>query len=161
MSERQWRWDHRFLRVAELVATWSKDPSTQVGAVLVRPDLTIASTGFNGFPRGCEDRAEVYAHRPTKYSRVVHAEMNAILQCRDASLAGYTLYVTPPGDTPTCDRCAAHVIQAGIARVVCREYGERGNMDARWRDAWEAAFGLYNEAGVTISHISPVYEPAL
>jgi hypothetical protein len=32
------KWDRRFLGLAAEVAGWSKDPSTQVGAVIVRPD---------------------------------------------------------------------------------------------------------------------------
>jgi deoxycytidylate deaminase len=40
------------MKVAE---GWSKDPSTKVGAVIVRPDLTVASIGYNGFPRGMSD----------------------------------------------------------------------------------------------------------
>jgi len=37
--------------LARLVASWSKDQSTQVGAVIVDQDKRIVSTGFNGFPR--------------------------------------------------------------------------------------------------------------
>lgn len=46
------KWDERFIELARLVATWSKDPSTKVGAVIVRPYRTVASVGFNGFARG-------------------------------------------------------------------------------------------------------------
>lgn len=46
------KWDARFLDLAVFIGDWSKDPSTKVGAVLVRPDRTIAGLGFNGFPRG-------------------------------------------------------------------------------------------------------------
>lgn len=66
------KWDRRFLRLAQEVASWSKDPSTKTGAVIVRPDKTIAAIGYNGFPRGCDDAPELYAHRETKLSRVVH-----------------------------------------------------------------------------------------
>ena len=44
-------WDQRFIALADHIGQWSKDPSTQQGAVIVRPDKTIAATGFNGFPR--------------------------------------------------------------------------------------------------------------
>jgi dCMP deaminase len=49
------KWDARFLDLARHVATWSRDPSTQTGAVIVRPNRTIASVGYNGFPRDCND----------------------------------------------------------------------------------------------------------
>lgn len=54
------KWDSRFMDLARLVAGWSKDPSTQVGAVIVDPDKRIVSTGFNGFPR-CVNDAPVFA----------------------------------------------------------------------------------------------------
>ena len=41
------KWNVRFLDLARFIAAWSKDPSTKVGAVLVRPDRTIAAVGFN------------------------------------------------------------------------------------------------------------------
>ena len=40
--------------MAKLVASWSKDPSTQVGAIAVRNRNVIAQ-GYNGFPRGTDD----------------------------------------------------------------------------------------------------------
>ena len=96
------KWDGRFLDLATFIAEWSKDPSTKVGAALVRPDRTIAAVGFNGFPRGVLDHVERYEDRPTKYEMVVHAELNALLSSRE-SLEGYTIYVAPlppPGTPP-------------------------------------------------------------
>ena len=136
-------WDERFLDLATHVAGWSKDPSTQVGAVITRPDRTIASLGYNGFPRGADDSPELYADRTIKYARVVHAEMNAILHAREP-MHGYTLYLTHP----TCSTCAGCVIQTGIERIVCRH--SQGFL-ARWGDAWKVALQMYSEAGVTVS----------
>ena len=145
------KWDTRFLDLAALVATWSKDPSTQCGAVIVRPDRTIASLGFNGFPRGCDDSPELYADRDAKYARVIHAEINAITQCATRP-AGHTLYVWPPSlHGPTCDRCACVVIQSGIARVVYK-LATSGFSD-RWREPYERAMQMYREAGVSIKAI--------
>ena len=39
------KWHHRFQDLAHHFATWSKDPSTQVGAVIVSPDRVILGTG--------------------------------------------------------------------------------------------------------------------
>jgi len=44
------KWDERYLALAAEVATWSKDPSTQVGAVTVGSKKEVLSQGFNGFP---------------------------------------------------------------------------------------------------------------
>ena len=52
------KWDHRFIELAKHISEWSKDPSTKVGCVVVGDDREIRSTGFNGFPRGIEDKLE-------------------------------------------------------------------------------------------------------
>ena len=128
------KWDDRFLSVAAIVASWSKDPSTKAGCVLVRPDKSIASLGYNGFPMGCSDSTEKYEDRETKYARVIHAEMNALMFCRDPiPLVGFTLYTT----APSCPRCAAHMIQAGIRRFVWwdvdNETYKRWDLDRTYR----------------------------
>jgi dCMP deaminase len=41
--------------VAKLSAQRSKDPGTQVGCCIATPDNRIASLGYNGLPRGCDD----------------------------------------------------------------------------------------------------------
>lgn len=87
------KWDLRFLRLSQCISTFSKDPSTKVGAVIVRPDKTIASMGFNGFPKKLKDDAR-YNDREVKYSLIVHGEINAILFAKE-SLTGYTLYTYP------------------------------------------------------------------
>jgi dCMP deaminase len=135
-------WDRRFLDLAHHVAQWSKDPSTQVGAVIVRPDKTIASLGYNGIPRGVEDRAERLNDRPTKYSMTLHAEANAILSAHEP-VRGYTLYVSP---LHPCSNCAALIIQAGISRVVTK----RGDVD-RWSESFATARTMFGEAGVEIA----------
>lgn len=143
------KWDDRFMRIAKEVAGWSRDPSTKCGAVIVRPDKTVASVGFNGFPRGTSDADELYADRPTKYGRVVHAETNAVLHCRDPfPLTGYTMYTYPGNTSPTCDRCATVVIQSGITTIV-HDY-EVSEFAERWADATKRAMDMYREAGVEI-----------
>lgn len=136
------KWDERFLDVAALVAEWSKDPSTKVGAVIVRPDRTIASVGYNGFPMGLSDAEELYADKEEKYSRIVHAEMNALLHCKEP-VKGYTLYTFP---LLPCDRCAAHFVQAGISRVVSTWHDE--DRFERWADSLARSEKLFNEAGI-------------
>lgn len=138
------KWDERFLDLAALVATWSKDPGTQCGAVLVRPDRTVASMGFNGFPKGCDDAPEHYADRDLKLARTVHAEMNAILHAKEASLDGYSMYVTHP----PCDRCSAHLVQSGITRVVYRAMN--ATFAARWAEMIDRGSSMFAETGVEV-----------
>lgn len=138
-------WDRRFLGLAENVAQWSKDPSTKVGAVIVRNDKTVASMGYNGFPRGCDDDPSIYEDRELKYARVVHAEANAIVTAREP-LHGYTLYVWP---FMPCTTCAGLIIQSGIRRVVSLK-----NDNPRWEQAFARAQLMFREAGVLLDLLS-------
>jgi len=135
------RWDSYFFRVAEAGALMSKDPSTQCGAVIVRPNKTIASTGWNGFPRGVEDATDRYTLREQKLLMVVHAEANSIASAREA-LDGYALYVTP---LAPCSNCAGLVIQAGI-KTVC--FKAPADAPERWRASFDATMTMFAEAGV-------------
>ncbi len=135
------RWDKRFLDLAEHISTWSRDPNRKVGSVIVRPDKTVASMGFNGFPRNVDDDETRYNDRETKNQMVVHAEMNAILHAREP-LHGYTLYVWP---FHPCARCAAAIIQSGIKHVVTVPW-ETTN----WKETIRIARQMMDEAGVRI-----------
>ncbi len=73
--------------------------------------------------------------------------MNAILSANEP-VRGYTLYTWPPADSPTCDRCAAHVIQAGIIKVV--GFTQETEFSERWKEANKRAIDIYNEAGVKV-----------
>jgi dCMP deaminase len=135
-------WNDRFIALAAAIGEWSRDPSTQCGAIVVRPDKTLASVGFNGFPRGVDDSPERYADRETKYAMVVHAEANAIVNAREP-LHGCSIYVHP---LLPCSSCASLIIQAGIVEVVTlRATGERME---RWRKSFETTELMFREAGV-------------
>jgi len=132
-------WDERFLQLAQHIAQWSKDPSTKVGAVIVRPNRTIASVGYNGFPRGVNDD-ERLNDRPYKYAMTVHAEANAILSANER-LDGCTLYVTP---LSPCSSCASILIQSGIKRIVAY----MPHQPEHWADSFAIARTMLDEAGV-------------
>lgn len=110
-------WDEYFMGIAYLSSMRSKDPSTQVGACIVDSDHKVVSIGYNGMPIGCDDD-----HMPwnrgsgvdSKYLYVCHAEFNAILNIRSASLKGCTIYVS----LFPCNECAKAIIQTGIKEVV-------------------------------------------
>lgn len=135
------KWDDRFLRAADEVATWSKDPSTKVGCVIVDSELQRrVGEGFNGFPRFMSDAVELYADRETKYSRTIHAELNAVLFAKKTE--GCTAYVTHP----PCTSCALVLIQSGVSRVVARRPSE--DLLSRWEDSISKAEGFFAEAEV-------------
>ena len=142
-------WDMWYLRLAKQVSTASLDPSTKVGAVICRPDKTVASVGYNGFPRGMSDDPELYSDRPTKYSRIIHAEMNAILNAH-GPVEGCTLYTST---LPPCDRCAVFVVQAGITRVVFEKIAEK-ELAERWAESLAKTADIFKEAGIPVTECS-------
>ena len=133
-------WDKRFLEMAKLVATWSKDPSTQVGAVITRGKFVV-SLGFNGHPKGVPDTAERLENREVKYRTIIHAEINAILTSKQ-DLEGCTIYVWP---FMPCSQCGAAVVLAGIKRVVTLE-----NKNERWAESFRFTTEMFEEAGVEL-----------
>ena len=142
------KWDKRFLDMAQLVASWSKDPSTKVGAVIVRPNRTIASIGFNGFPQDMPDNESFYSNREEKYSRIIHAEINAQIFCLDFSMKGYTLYTWP---LAPCDRCCVQMIQCGITRIVAPKID--GELGIRWNANLLKTRAYCKECGVVLEEI--------
>ena len=142
MSE---KWDKRFLDLATHISSWSKDPSTKVGCVVVGEDREIRSTGFNGFPRGIKDDEERLADREQKYPLICHAEENAIMHAARTgiSLKGNTAYVT----WPPCSRCTRSLIQAGVSEVV---YPADIKIPDRWQDDFATASAMMEEAGVKV-----------
>jgi len=136
------KWSNRFLQLAALVATWSKDPSTQVGSVIADDKNRVLSVGFNGFPRKVLDSKVLYEDRDSKLNRTIHSEINAILFADSDKLPGSTLYVT----APPCVRCAVQIIQCGIEKVVC--YAPSPKMVERWGDQMALAQELFREAEV-------------
>ena len=147
---RQEKWDLRFLNLAVEVSKWSKDPSTKVGSVIVDQDNRVLSLGYNGFPRGTSDSEDLLNNRAIKYERVIHGEVNAILNAT-RSVEGCTLYEIP---FASCARCAAVVIQSGIRRVVYPihdRFSPIYEKQTRWADSTEIAFQMFAEAGVELT----------
>ncbi len=131
------------LGMAAATAERSRDPSTKVGAVIVRPDKSVVSVGYNGFPRSMKDDPAWWADRPQKYDRVIHAEMNAILQAKE-SVMGCTLYITHP----PCKDCAKHVAAAGIVRIVCYT-----SDDIRTRFNIDRSIELLTDCGIEMKEV--------
>lgn len=134
-TERELKWHRRFLDVARLVSTWSKDPSTQ--------------TGGNGFARGVDDSEERYADREVKYRFVVHCNTNAIYSAalRGVSLRGATMYLTGP----PCNECMKGIVQSGITRVVWPEdnpFEKDVATQQRWQGSIEVSNAMARAAGI-------------
>ena len=136
------KWDRRYMEMAELVASWSKDPSTRVGAVIVSPDNHVVSVGFNGFPRGIADNDRLN-QRGTKYMNIVHAEMNALIHA-DRSVEGCILYTYP---FQPCSQCAACIIQSGIKKIVTKRLSK---VQPKWYNDFSNARQMFDEANVEL-----------
>lgn len=143
------KWDLRYLKLAQHIASWSKDPSTKVGAVAVGSKGNVLAQGYNGFPRKIFDYDDRYHDRGVKYKYVVHAEMNVIYNASysGVSLDGSTLYVV---GLPICSECAKGIIQVGIKRVVmgiCE-------VPPAWEDSWNWSKRMLKEAEIEIVQLS-------
>lgn len=124
-SQDVYTWDQAFMEIAFTIAKRSKDPVTQVGAVIVAADNRVLSVGYNGTPRGWDDDTFSWGKTDpdpmkNKHAYVVHAERNAVLNHRGllADMDGATVYVTHY----PCPSCAQEIIQAGVRRVVYEVY---------------------------------------
>ena len=135
------KWDYRFLQLCELVASWSKDPSTKVGAVIVDNDNRVISLGYNGFPKGVIDDVARYSNRDEKYKYVVHAERNAIVFAKQ-NLKECIIYTWP---MMPCSACAGIIIQSGIKKVVSIE-----NKNERWTEEFLFSSNMFREAGIIV-----------
>ncbi len=144
----QSKWDARFTQMAVLVSSWSKDPSTQVGAVIIDSDKRIVSTGFNGFPRGLDDADHLYKDVDFKHDIILHAEVNAILFAK-RDLNNCLLYST----LMPCSRCAAVIIQSGITSVCYRS-----NISERYRKNFETSLAMFDQAKIRCYQFKDYYE---
>jgi dCMP deaminase len=140
------KWDRRFLGLAKEVASWSKDPSVGVGAVLVNDLKQVVGMGYNGFPRGIADDDRLN-DRETKLKHVVHAEVNAILQAGHAA-RGTTIYVYPSFSLPPiCHDCCKTAIQAGVIGIVGFNPDLSNPRVQRWLESIAVSKGMWDEVG--------------
>lgn len=136
-------WDARFLGLAKHYASWSKDPSTKVGAVITDGYNTQISQGYNGFPAKIKDD-ERLNERTSKYPRIIHAECNAILTAA-RPLFDCTMYIWP---FMPCPQCAAMAIKVGILRIVAPRTSPE-HYD-RWGELFSISEDMLREAGVNL-----------
>lgn len=138
-------WDEYFMGIAQLSALRSKDPSTQVGACIVDANNKVVSIGYNGMPRGIDDKDAPWGHGEgldSKYLYVCHAEFNAILNTRDgAHLNGCRVYVT----LFPCNECAKAIVQVGIKEVIYLQEKETNDV------IFEASKKILSMAGVKLT----------
>jgi dCMP deaminase len=144
--EKTQKWDKRFLKLAKEISSWSLDPSTQVGAIIVDEKRRLVSAGYNGLAQKLEDTTERLNNRDLKLKIIIHAERNALLFA-NKSVENCILYTYP---FMPCATCCAMIIQAGIKRCVAP-----WSDNPRWKDDFELSQQMFKEAGVEVVLLDP------
>lgn len=146
-------WDEYFFNLIPQIQIKSKD-RTKVGCVIVAPDNSIVSAGFNGFPRKVKDDPIKF---PERYERAVkllltvHAEKNAIFAAakRGVALEGCRLYI----EWHPCSGCMGAIVQTGIQEVILNARSDSYNDDDlknRWAEDIKWAKIIAEESNVKI-----------
>jgi dCMP deaminase len=145
--------DSKYMGLAWIHAAFSKDPSTQVGAMIVSDDNYPLGSGYNGPPRNIDDNAFSWERPPkedpeafSKYDVIVHAEVNAIDHSCGGHLENATLYVT----ALPCPNCMKEIVRKKIKRVVYMDFQSSKSsslQNAKWRDK---SFELARLGGVRL-----------
>lgn len=138
------KWYKRFVDLAQHISSFSKDPSTKVGAVIFDDSNRIISMGYNGLPQKVIDCDERYTNRDLKYKTIIHAEMNAILFAKK-DLTNCSIATWP---FMSCSNCTSAIIQSGIKRIIAPKLPEE--LKERWKDSCDLSVKMYEEAGVEI-----------
>lgn len=143
-------WAKRYMEMAQQISTWSKDPNTKVGAVIVGNKGQILTQGYNGFPRKIKDTPARLNDRDTKLKYVVHAEMNAIFNAslNGVCLDGATIFIY---GLPICHECAKGIIQVGIKKAVIQK--QFPGMKDVWKESCSLGVKILEEANVTVIEV--------
>ena len=147
------KWQLRFMDLALQVATWSKDPRCQVGALVVSSNGKRVSWGYNGFPRVVEDDSELLKDGEWKNTLMIHAEHNALINS-SGSVEGWTLVTT----RFPCHECAKVILQYDIKRVIAPNWHIK-NPPSKWDDSQELASDLFaNNVEVILLELHDTYD---
>lgn len=148
--------DEYFMLHVYLAASRSKDPSTQIGAILVQGD-TLVSEGYNGFCRKVNDNDSTRWIRPEKYSWVEHGERNSIYNAARNGIK--TLNAVMFTQEMPCVDCARSVIQAGIKEIVLHKQWSdiwKEIMKDKWKGMNRISATMFEEAGVNVRYLDKV-----
>lgn len=138
--------DEYFSRMARLVSQRATCKRRSVGCVLVSPLGHVLATGYNGVPSGsahCIDNPCAGAGFASGHGldscEAIHAEQNALLQCKDV-MNIETAYVT----TMPCMTCTKLLLNTSCKRIVYIESYPHSEAAELWkkngRDIIQATF---------------------
>lgn len=140
---------NKLMPIAMQVAQLSKDPRTKVAALVVDHRGAVRALGYNGFPRGIEDKPEWLNDRQVKNMMVAHAEANAIANAAAVGtpLEGCAIVVTKF----PCRECAKLIINAGIKHVHSIEI----DIESDWVESNSDASRMFDMACVKVTTMKP------
>lgn len=143
-------WDHYFMFMCKMVSQRSKDPSTQVGSVVVNDDNFVVGMGYNGMPNGCPDDLMNWdrdqSKSDNKYLYVCHSEANALMFGDQSKIKGSRIYCT----LFPCNECAKLIIQKGIREVIYLD-DKYANLPST-----RASKKMLDMAGIPVRRFTPV-----
>ena len=130
---------------------WSKDQSTKVSAIIVNLRTNeIVSSGVNGFPRGFNDTSLYEDIKEEKYTKVIHAEMNAILHLIGKSFHYHDehgIYLTHH----PCSNCAKHIAQVStLIKLTKLFYFVDRDFEKRYHDDCLLSRSILRESGIEV-----------
>lgn len=147
-------WDIYFMRHVYEVAEKSKDPSTKIGAVIVKDKHPILF-GYNGLPHGVNDFPD-RMERPLKYKYTEHGERNSIYCGAKFGIAteGTIIYTQA---LPCCE-CARAIVAAGIIEVVLHKpandiFAAASHYSTTWKEDHEITNIMFKEAKIKVRDI--------
>jgi dCMP deaminase len=115
--------DAYFISMVALVATRATCIRRKVGCILVNSQGHVLATGYNGVCAGavhCIDKPCAGASQPSGQGlhlcEAIHAEQNALIQCRNINEI-HTAYVT----TSPCISCIRLLANTSVTRIVFAE----------------------------------------
>lgn len=135
--------DDTLMAVALVLAQRATCVKRQVGCVLTDKFGRILSTGYNGVARGlkhCTEKAcpGAYDSAGSDSCQAIHAEVNALLACRDTELID-TCYTT----VLPCNSCMKTLMNTSCGRIVYLEdHADSRFVLGNWRIAGGTAIKL-------------------
>lgn len=139
-------WTDYFLGLAKVVSQRSHDSQTQHGCVITDQNNRILGLGYNGFPRGLDDKL-LPNTRPDKYPWMIHAERNALSNCTIRPENGIA-YVTGQ----CCNDCIMALWQEGVKKVVMTNNHGTHLFDVEAQKRFDV---FVNMSGISIVYIDP------
>ena len=131
----QMKIDTTFIEMANVLSLRSTCLDKQVGCIITNADNKIIASGYNGAPHGYPHCTDTGVCRKElggiSACPAVHAEQNAIIQCRVPEQI-YTVYTT----LSPCISCIRMLMNTSCKRIVFLEEHKHPEPKRMWKGDW-------------------------